>query len=95
MHERERDPLILADKEKLSQVLFNLLSNAMKYVKRGGAVKVRLTTELSRTQQSSEVLSSDHSVSTPEGIVRITVTDTGRGIPMVDYTVTATLIFLK
>jgi len=53
---------ILADRQRLKQVLLNLLANAVKYNRKGGTV----------------VLSYDE---TPQGRLRINVTDTGPGIP--------------
>ncbi len=58
---------VLADKQRLQQILINLLGNAIKYNNEGGSVLVE-----------SEVL--EVAESTP-GKVRISVTDTGIGIP--------------
>jgi chemotaxis family two-component system sensor kinase Cph1 len=52
---------VLADGEKLRQVLLNLLTNALKFTPPGGAVDVGCSVE--------------------DGLVRIHVRDTGRGIP--------------
>ncbi|MEJ2185346.1 MAG: ATP-binding protein [Gemmatimonadota bacterium] len=52
---------VLADRQRLKQVLLNLMSNAVKYNKEGGSVRV------------------DCSADT--GMVRISVADTGEGIP--------------
>jgi PAS domain S-box-containing protein len=56
------DRFILADKTRLKQVLLNLISNAIKYNKDRGAVKITLD-------------------EAPENLLRISVTDTGLGIP--------------
>jgi len=53
---------VLADQQRLKQVLLNLLSNAVKYNRIGGSMNVRCER-------------------TPEGRVRINVSDTGLGIP--------------
>ena len=52
---------VMADRQRLQQVVLNLLSNAMKYNRAGGVVRV-----------SSEA--------DPSGRVRLSVSDTGRGI---------------
>jgi PAS domain S-box-containing protein len=53
---------VRADRQRLKQVLLNLLSNGVKYNKEGGTLTVSCQT-------------------VPEGRYRITVTDTGGGIP--------------
>ena len=53
--------LVLADRQRLKQVLLNLLANAVKYNRPGGSVTVRCAR-------------------TPDNRVRLTVSDTGRGI---------------
>ncbi len=55
-----------ADKDMLSQVVINLLSNALKYTEEGGSITV------------------DSEVDDSEGMVHVTVTDTGVGIPAED-----------
>ncbi len=59
--QNDRDELLLADPQRLHQVLVNLLSNAIKYNVVGGTVHVRWTRKEDR--------------------VRISVQDSGRGIP--------------
>ena len=59
--DRARSPKVSADRDKLSQVLLNLIENAIKFNKREGLVTV-------------EAESAD-------GQVRVTVRDTGIGIP--------------
>lgn len=54
---------VYADKDMISQVIVNLMSNAVKYTPPGGSV--RIATEVDETA----------------GRVRVTVTDTGVGIP--------------
>lgn len=56
------DRFIMADRTRLKQVILNLISNAIKYNKKNGAVKITL----------KEV---------PENRLRISVEDTGLGIP--------------
>ncbi|HYC54926.1 MAG TPA: HAMP domain-containing sensor histidine kinase [Candidatus Binatia bacterium] len=61
-------PPIRGDRDRLIQVLTNLLSNAMKFTPRGGSVVV-------------EASASEHG---GESVLRVTVTDTGPGIPEED-----------
>jgi hypothetical protein len=57
-----RAPHVNADRQRLRQAITNLVSNAIKYNRRGGLVRI-------------------HGDSTSAGRVRLTVTDTGPGIP--------------
>jgi len=57
-----RVPHVLADRQRLRQAITNLVSNAIKYNRRGGLVRI-------------------HADTTTNGQVRLTVTDTGPGIP--------------
>ena len=59
---------VLADKQRLTQVLLNLLANAVKYNIRGGKVRIRC---MSQPVQLGE-----------RGRMRVMVDDTGRGIPL-------------
>jgi signal transduction histidine kinase len=61
------DPIIVrADREKLHQMVVNIVSNAVKFTEPGGSVTV--------SWQAG-----------PDGIVRIDVADTGRGIPSYEH----------
>jgi signal transduction histidine kinase len=65
-HASDERLILDADESRLRQVLFNLISNAVKFTPRGGAVRVE-----SRLELSSE----------PDGFcILIDVTDTGIGI---------------
>jgi PAS domain S-box-containing protein len=57
-----RAPHVNADRQRLRQAITNLVSNAVKYNRRGGLVRI-------------------HGDRTNSGRVRLTVTDTGPGIP--------------
>jgi PAS domain S-box-containing protein len=57
-----RAPHVSADRQRLRQAITNLVSNAIKYNRRGGLVRI-------------------HGDQTSAGRVRLTVTDTGPGIP--------------
>ncbi|HEY9226120.1 MAG TPA: HAMP domain-containing sensor histidine kinase, partial [Gemmatimonadaceae bacterium] len=56
---------VRADKEKLGQILLNLLTNAVKFTRPGG----RITVEVGSRPEA------------PPGVVFVRVTDTGIGIP--------------
>ncbi|MDA3038546.1 MAG: ATP-binding protein [Actinomycetota bacterium] len=61
-------PTVAADRQRLQQVLVNLVSNACKYNKSGGQVEVVVST-------------AEHALSGSPGRAAITVIDTGVGIP--------------
>ena len=62
---------VVADKEKVSRVIFNLLSNAFKYTPSGGQISVSL-----RDAQETDALEGYG----PDTLLRIDVRDTGKGI---------------
>ncbi|MCP4375506.1 MAG: HAMP domain-containing protein [bacterium] len=62
-------PMVVTDAGKLQQILFNLLSNAMKFTPVGGTVTLKATTEMMESSGSNV-----------PGVV-ISVSDTGPGIP--------------
>ncbi len=81
------DLFIKADKQKLKQVLLNLINNAVKFNRVGGSVKVEC--EIGKRQESARL--PDGQVGKPaeagsslhydsEQMMRISVTDTGMGI---------------
>ena len=61
----EKDIKLYIDKDKIEQILYNILSNAFKFTDEGGKIEVEV-----RSQQS-----------TAGKYVRLSVSDTGRGIP--------------
>ena len=67
------DVMVLADKEKLSRIVFNLLSNALKYTPLGGDIFVSLRDANVSDAESCQLPSGD-------GLMRIDVRDTGKGI---------------
>ena len=67
-------PLVLTDAGKVQQVIFNFLSNAVKFTPRGGTV-----TLAAEAAEAPEGLSASHGGGP---MVRISVTDTGPGIPI-------------
>ena len=70
--------VVLADETRLRQVLLNLLTNAIKYNRRGGAVRI----EAGRCSSVKGALESgaDSPRGEPIDAVRITVIDSGRGL---------------
>ena len=62
---------MVADKEKVSRVIFNLLSNAFKYTPSGGQISVSL-----RDAQETDAQEGYG----PDTLLRIDVRDTGKGI---------------
>ena len=65
-------PEIIADKEKVSRILFNLLSNAFKYTPVNGKIIVTLG-----NAQETDVIEGYAT----QHLLRISVKDTGKGIP--------------
>lgn len=74
---------IIADERKIKQVLFNLLSNAMKFTPEGGSVSVRARKgvwDLGFGIGGENLISSPQPPTPDRDFVEISVTDTGIGI---------------
>ena len=42
-HNMPKDDMVLTEKKRFQQVLINLYSNALKFTKKGGIIKVKVT----------------------------------------------------
>ncbi|MBP6743793.1 PAS domain S-box protein [bacterium] len=63
--------LVMADREKFSRVIFNLISNAIKFSPAGGRIVVSASSQLDQSSKSN----------TDASVVEISITDQGPGIP--------------
>lgn len=60
---------LVADERKLKQILYNLLSNSIKFTPRGGRIDIKACTKLLEPEDS-----------TKRGVLQVSVTDSGVGI---------------
>ncbi|MCS7263417.1 MAG: cell wall metabolism sensor histidine kinase WalK [Armatimonadetes bacterium] len=66
-------PLVMADPDRLAQILTNLLSNAIKFTPEGGLIKV-----------SAKLVEQKEGIHKASHFVQVSVADTGPGIPPED-----------
>jgi len=78
----EAQPSITVDTDRMTQVLNNLVSNALRYTPEGGAITLRARTEDRGLR--TEPAGSQASILSPQSSVLITVEDTGSGIEAED-----------
>jgi two-component system OmpR family sensor kinase/two-component system sensor histidine kinase BaeS len=67
-------PPVLADSDRLQQVLRNLLSNALRHTPAGGVISIAVDWPIDFRQEGGEAAN----------LIRLTVADTGTGIPAAD-----------
>lgn len=82
--ELEEETCFLLDRNRLEKIINNLLSNALKFTPKGGAVVMRVRSETVKSE--GEALASDHPtpLTLHPSLLIIEVKDTGRGIPQED-----------
>ncbi len=69
-------PITYFDKDKVEKILYNLLSNALKFTERGGKVKVSLSRIAASTIDAVTISRGE-----ADEYLRIAVQDSGKGIP--------------
>jgi two-component system OmpR family sensor kinase len=75
-------PLVLADADRVRQVLHNLLANALRHTPAGGTITIHARTEQRGVR--TEPAEDQRSMLCPQAAVRFTVEDTGQGIAAAD-----------
>jgi len=81
-----RDVMVYVDRHKMSQVIHNLVSNAIKFTPSGGHVTVTATVDTQypmRVQDSAGVRLDAGAEREMMDYVKVTVTDTGAGLTQV------------
>jgi signal transduction histidine kinase/ligand-binding sensor domain-containing protein/DNA-binding response OmpR family regulator len=75
LHSTEENLFILGDRAKLEEVFFNLLSNALKFTSKGGAISIELSTGIKEHNTMPFKKTGKHY------ILFVRVKDSGTGIP--------------
>ncbi len=81
---------ITADKRKLKQIMFNLLSNAAKFTPHGGEIRVtadlisKFGVRISELEKEGKIISDQSAICNLQSAIEISVADTGIGISSED-----------
>ena len=75
-------PTISADGDRLAQVFTNLVDNALKFTLRGGEITLSAALESDSSLPDKSISSHRASALTDSRIMRVSVSDTGAGIPV-------------
>jgi len=84
------DVMVYVDRNKMSQVIHNLVSNGLKFTPSGGRVTVTVTLENGQRSPRGDATSNAEGSSSPVDplLIKIQVTDTGVGLSQVTSVIT-------
>ena len=84
------DVMVYVDRNKMSQVIHNLVSNGLKFTPPGGSVTVTVTLENGQRSARGDATSNAEGSSSPVDtlLIKIVVTNTGVGLSQVTSVIT-------